>query len=101
LCFNFNYHRPLGPYLISPIFWAAAIETANYTFRYEKTFILTGVELPAPAADPLERQRLLKNCVSATLNKLDPELAQHPINYVRVVKMPKPSIMEVESTVEG
>jgi hypothetical protein len=64
--------------------------------RAEKTFILTGVDLPSPSADPLERQRQLKLTVSTILNKLDPALATHVINYVRVVKSPKPSILEVE-----
>jgi hypothetical protein len=54
------------------------------------------VELPSPAADPLERQRQLKLTVTTTLNKLDPALSVHVINYVRVVKSPKPSILEVE-----
>jgi hypothetical protein len=54
------------------------------------------VELPSPAADPLERQRQLKLTVSNILNKLDPALVVHVINYVRVVKSPKPSILEVE-----
>jgi hypothetical protein len=64
--------------------------------RAEKTFILTGVDLPNPAADPLERQRLLKLTVTNILAKLDPALSAHAINYVRVVKSPKPSILEVE-----
>jgi hypothetical protein len=54
------------------------------------------VELLSPFADPLERQRQLKLTVSGILNKLDPALAVHVINYVRVVKSPKPSILEVE-----
>lgn len=65
-------------------------------FRAEKTFILTGVDLPSPASDPLERQRQLKLTVSTVLAKLDPALSVHAINYVRVVKSPKPSILEVE-----
>ncbi len=64
--------------------------------RAEKTFILSGVDLPSPASDPLERQRQLKLTVTTILNKLDPALAVHVINYVRVVKSPKPSILEVE-----
>ena len=67
-----------------------------FYFRAEKTFILTGIELPSPASDPLERQRPLKAAVSAILAKLDPALSVHVINYVRVVKSPKPSILEVE-----
>ncbi len=70
-------------------------------FRADKTFILSGVELPSPAADPLERQHQLKLTVATILNKLDPALAAYTINYVRVVKSPKPSILEVEcDTVE-
>jgi hypothetical protein len=65
-------------------------------FRAEKTFILSGVELPSPSADPLERQRQLKLTVTTTLNKLDQALSVHEIVYVRVVKSPKPSILEVE-----
>jgi hypothetical protein len=57
---------------------------------------LSGVDLPSPAADPAERQRQLKLTVSNILNKLDPALATHNISYVRVVKSPKPSILEVE-----
>jgi hypothetical protein len=30
-----------------------------FIFRAEKSFILTGIELPSPASDPLERQRQL------------------------------------------
>jgi hypothetical protein len=68
----------------------------HFIFSYEKTFILTGIELPSPAADPLEHQRQLKLAVTTVLTKLDPELALHQLNYVRVVKTPKPSVMEVE-----
>jgi hypothetical protein len=74
----------------------------NIVFSAEKTFIMTGVELPAPVADPAERQRNLKAAVTTVLNKLDPALATHPNNYVRVVKSPKPSVLEVEcASVEG
>jgi hypothetical protein len=76
-------------------------EVGLFFSSYEKTFILTGVELPSPAADPLEHQRQLKQAVSTVLVKLDPELAVHQLNYVRVVKTPKPSVLEVEcATVE-
>ncbi len=68
----------------------------TFNFSAEKTFILSGIELPSPSADPAERQRQLKLTVTATLTKLDPALAAHVINYVRVVKSPKPSILEVE-----
>jgi hypothetical protein len=43
-----------------------------------------------------ERQIQLKQAVTALLLKLDPALAAHTISYVRVVKTPKPSILEVE-----
>ncbi len=65
-------------------------------FRYEKTFIMTGVTLPSPSMDMAERQLQLKQTASAILLKLDPELSVHKIAYVRVVKTPKPSILEVE-----
>ncbi len=65
-------------------------------FRAEKTFIMTGVELPSPSMDMAERQLQLKQVVNAFLTKLDPDLASHKIAYVRVVKTPKPSILEVE-----
>jgi hypothetical protein len=57
---------------------------------------MTGVELPSPSADPDERQRQLKTTASAYIAKLDPALAIHKIVYVRVVKSPKPSILEIE-----
>ncbi len=65
-------------------------------FSYEKTFILTGIELPSPSADRDERQAQLKKAVEGLLVKLDPELSVHKVTYVRVVKAPKPSILEVE-----
>jgi hypothetical protein len=70
-------------------------------FRYEKTFIMTGVELPSPSMDPAERQLQLKQVAAGILAKLDPELSVHKLMYVRVVKTPRPSILEVEcETVE-
>ncbi len=63
---------------------------------YENTFIMTGVELPSPSADRDERQTQLKQVVHTLLMKLDPELAVHKLNYIRVIKGPKPSILEVE-----
>jgi hypothetical protein len=68
----------------------------NIIFRHEKTFIMRGIDLPSPASDPAERQVQLKGTVSAVLTKLDPSLAVHKLVYVRVVKTPKPSILEVE-----
>ncbi len=72
----------------------------NFLFTFipshENTFILTGVELPSPSADRDERQKQLKLLAESVILKLDPELAIHKINYVRVVKAPKPSILEVE-----
>jgi hypothetical protein len=67
-----------------------------FSLRAEKTFILSGVDLPSPAADPAERQRQLKSAVTTILTKLDPALAAYNLAYVRVVKSPKPSILEVE-----
>jgi hypothetical protein len=64
--------------------------------RYEHTFILTGIELPSPSADRDERQTQLKQVVQALLLKLDPALSVHKLNYMRVIKGPKPSILEVE-----
>jgi hypothetical protein len=64
--------------------------------RYEKTFILTGVELPSPSADRDERQAQLKQLVQALITKLDPDLSVYKLNYVRVIKGPKPAILEVE-----
>jgi hypothetical protein len=57
---------------------------------------MTGVTLPSPSSDITERQLQLKQTVAAVLLKLDPALSAHKINYVRVVKTPKPSILEVE-----
>jgi hypothetical protein len=62
---------------------------------------MTGVELPSPSMDPAERQLQLKQVATGILNKLDPELSAHKLVYVRVVKTPRPSILEVEcETVE-
>ncbi len=62
---------------------------------------MSGIELPSPSADRDERQIQLKKAVETLLIKLDPELSVHKIAYVRVVKSPKPSIVEVEcSTVD-
>jgi hypothetical protein len=57
---------------------------------------MTGVDLPAPSMDQTERQLQLKQVALAFLTKLDPSLANHNLVYVRVVKTPKPSILEVE-----
>jgi hypothetical protein len=43
-----------------------------------------------------ERQKQLKQLAESIIVKLDPELAIHKVVYVRVVKAPKPSILEVE-----
>jgi hypothetical protein len=66
------------------------------TFRCERTFILSGIELPSPPADFQERQLQLKKLVKTWIAKLDPALSIHKIAYVRVIKAPKPSIVEVE-----
>ncbi len=68
----------------------------SHSPSYEKTFIMTGVELPPPVADPAERQKNLKQTAEAILAKLDPALSVHKLVYVRVVKSPKPSILEIE-----
>jgi hypothetical protein len=65
-------------------------------FRAERTFILSGIELPSPSSDLQERQLQLKKVVETWLSKLDPALSVHKVVYVRVVKAPKPSIVEVE-----
>ncbi len=57
---------------------------------------MTGVELPSPSMDMAERHLQLKQVIAAFLTKLDPNLTSHNIAYVRVVKTPKPSILEVE-----
>jgi hypothetical protein len=63
---------------------------------------MTGVPLPTPNADPTERQKQLLTLVRGYITKLDPELSHHELSYVRVIKGPAPSILEVECTkVEG
>ncbi len=57
---------------------------------------MTGVTLPTPSVDRDERQLQLKQVVTEILVKLDPALSIHKLVYVRVVKTPKPSILEVE-----
>jgi hypothetical protein len=57
---------------------------------------MTGVELPSPSADRDERQAQLKQLVQSLVLKLDPALGIHKLNYVRVIKGPKPSILEVK-----
>ena len=54
------------------------------------------MELPSPSTDLNERQKQLKQLAESIIVKLDPELAIHKVVYVRVVKAPKPSILEVE-----
>ncbi len=68
----------------------------DFVSRAEKTFIMTGVDLPSPSMDQAERQLQLKQVALAFLNKLDPSLSAHKLVYVRVVKTPRPSILEVE-----
>jgi hypothetical protein len=57
---------------------------------------MTGVTLPSPSTDIAERQLQLKQTAAGVLAKLDPALSAHKLVYVRVVKTPKPSILEVE-----
>ncbi len=80
-----------------PCLWKQTlIKDIEFQFRHEKTFILTGVELPSPSADRDERQKQLKQLVESVLVKLDSELAVHKLAYVSMIKAPKPSILEVE-----
>jgi hypothetical protein len=58
--------------------------------------MITGVSLPTPNADRDARQTQLLNLVKELISKLDPELADHEVNYVRVIKGPAPSILEIE-----
>ena len=64
--------------------------------RYAKCFILTGLALPSGSQERDERQSELKAAVVAFLNKLDPALEQHPLNYIRFIKSQPPSILEIE-----
>jgi hypothetical protein len=57
---------------------------------------MTGVDLPSPSPDPDERQLQLKKTAESIIAKLDPALSVHKLVYVRVIKTPKPSILEVE-----
>jgi hypothetical protein len=57
---------------------------------------MTGITLPVPSPDLAERQVQLKEAVTTMLMKLDPALSSHKLVYVRVVKSPKPSILEIE-----
>jgi hypothetical protein len=62
---------------------------------------MTGVTLPSPSPDRIERQVQLREVAEAILLKLDPALACHKLAYIRVIKTPKPSILEIEcETVE-
>jgi hypothetical protein len=51
---------------------------------------------PPPSADRDDRQSKLLSLVRDMIAKLDPNLSQHALNYVRVIKGPAPSILEVE-----
>jgi hypothetical protein len=57
---------------------------------------MTGLSLPTPKADPSERQTQLLTLVREFVAKLDPALSTHEISYVRVIRGPAPSILEVE-----
>jgi hypothetical protein len=73
-----------------------------FFFSYEGCFITTGLVLPAPHADPANRQLQLLDTVKSFIARLDPALSIHELKYVRVLKGPAPSILEVEcTTVEG
>jgi hypothetical protein len=63
---------------------------------------MTGLALPTPKADPNERQAELLSLVRDHIAKLDQGLSTHEISYVRVIRGPAPSILEVEcALVEG
>jgi hypothetical protein len=57
---------------------------------------MTGLTLPTPKADPAERQAQLLSLVRDRIAKLDQSLSTHEIIYVRVIRGPAPSILEVE-----
>jgi hypothetical protein len=78
------------------LFYKISLLKVRIISRYEKTFIMTGVELPSPSMDPSERQLQLKQVAAGILAKLDPELSVPKLVYVKVVKTPRPSILEVE-----
>ncbi len=70
--------------------------------RFEGSFVVTGLELPIPTQDITARQAQLMTTVKTFLAKLDPALSAHELKYVRVLRGPAPSILEVEcTTVEG
>ncbi len=89
-----SYIKPI--YQLCPLFGRFLNLKTISLFRYEKTFILSGIDLPNPSADRDERQIQLKKAVDVLLTKLDLALSVYKIAYVRVVKSPKPSILEVE-----
>jgi hypothetical protein len=64
--------------------------------RYEDCFIITGLALPSPSAERTDRQEGLLKAVRTVVSKLDASLPVDDIKYVKVVKGPAPSILEVE-----
>ncbi len=63
--------------------------------RYENGFVVTGLVLPNPSEDRAVHQMQLLDTVKSFLAKLSPTLSEHEIKYVRVLKGPAPSILEV------
>jgi hypothetical protein len=64
--------------------------------RYENCFVVTGLVLPNHCEDRAVCQMQLLDTVKSFLAKLSPTLSEHEIKYIRVVKGPAPSILEVE-----
>ena len=64
--------------------------------RYENCFVVTGLVLPNPSEDRAVCQMRLLDTVKSFLAKSSPILSEHEIKYIRVLKGPAPSILEVE-----
>jgi hypothetical protein len=70
-------------------------------FRYERSFILTGIVLaesapPPEGAERPDRQAQLLAAAREYVDRLNPDLSQHKLLYARVLKSPAPYILEVE-----
>ncbi len=52
--------------------------------------------MPNPSQDRADRQVQLLSKVKEVIAKLDPDLSKHKLNYVKVIKGPAPSILEIE-----
>jgi hypothetical protein len=76
----------------------------SFLFRYERSFILTGItldETPLPAepqegAEKPDRQTQLLTAARDYVARLNPDLSKHKLLYARVLKSPAPYILEVE-----